>query len=99
MPTKYRPSTDQATKRPSNDLELNKLSVLKVCLTPQRLKDIMNATGHKHRHTFMTNYIAPLVQEGLIDLTMPDTPRDPRQMYQTTEQGRKMLGVKEPHYE
>jgi DNA-binding PadR family transcriptional regulator len=39
----------------------------------------------------MTNYIATLVQEGLIDLTMPDTPRDPRQMYQTTEKGRKIL--------
>jgi hypothetical protein len=89
-PTK-RLSDQVAAKRPSKDFELNKLAILRICLIPQKLKDIMNATGHKHRHTFMTNYITPLVKEELLNLTLPDTPRDPRQMYQTTEKGRMVL--------
>lgn len=86
-----RPSDQASVKRSSHDQELIKLDILKNCTIPRKLKDIMNTTGHKHRHTFMSNYITPLVEEGMLDMTIPDTPRDPRQMYRTTEKGRKIL--------
>jgi ATP-dependent DNA helicase RecG len=79
------------TKPLSEEAELTRIKILKVCITPQKLKEVMKITGYKHRNTFVTNYIAPLVKEGLIELTLPNTPRKPRQMYQTTEKGRATL--------
>jgi ATP-dependent DNA helicase RecG len=38
----------------------------------------MAFSGLKHLETFMKNYLHPMIQEGLLSLTMPDKPRSPK---------------------
>jgi hypothetical protein len=51
----------------------------------------MQTTGFKHRPTFMSGYVMPLLQDGLLTPTLPDKPRAPGQMYFTTEKGRTLI--------
>jgi ATP-dependent DNA helicase RecG len=82
VPFKHRSSTDQ--------VQVQK-NILIICLSPHKLKDIMQATGFKHRPTFMSGYILPLLQDSLLAPTQPDKPRAPGQMYFTTEKGKKFI--------
>ena len=81
-----RPS-DQATKRPSDHENRNK-QILNYCFIPQDMKDIMSHLGYRHRHTFRLNYIQPLLEEGLLSMTIPDNPKHSEQKYITTEKGK-----------
>jgi len=81
-PIKYRTSTAQVP---------HKSQVLEFCTEPRSFKDIMNQLGLKHRVYVLKEYIQPLVEEGLLALTIPDKPRSSRQKYLTTEQGRNSL--------
>ena len=70
-----------------------KLKILEFCLTPQKLKEIMDNIGLKHRPNFINNYLNPLIKENLLALTIPDKPNNPKQMYVTTEKGGKIIKV------
>lgn len=52
----------------------------------------MQALGASSRARFRTNYTEPLIQRGLLALTLPNIPRSPNQRYRTTERGRALLG-------
>ena len=51
----------------------------------------MDHLGLKHRVYVLTEYIQPLVDDGLLALTIPDKPNSSRQKYMTTEKGRGSL--------
>lgn len=88
-----RPSADQVpTKyRPSKELSEESRLIIKYCLTPHSLKEIMNHMGLRHRQTFLPNYIKPLLERGFLELTIPEKPNSPNQKYRTTEKGRQLL--------
>ncbi len=75
---KHRTSTGQAPDRHA---------ILEFCRQPRSAKEIMASSGMKHRETFMKNYLHPLIQEGLLSLTIPDKPRSPKQKYVATPAG------------
>lgn len=46
----------------------------------------------KHWQTVLQNYLTPLLQSGLIEMTVPDKPNSPKQRYRWGETGRKIMG-------
>lgn len=48
---------------------------------PLGVKELMERAGLKNRAHFLTRYITPALQEGLIEPTHPESPRHPQQKY------------------
>jgi ATP-dependent DNA helicase RecG len=83
-PIKYHASTDQVPC---------KLNVLQFCVNPHSLKEIIDCLGLKNRMHVLVEYVRPLVEDGLLALTIPDKPKSSRQKYMTTEKGRESFTV------
>lgn len=66
--------------------------VLLFCRTPRKAIEIRELLGLKHRETFTENYLRPLIEAGLLALTIPDKPRSRLQRYRATEAGLAVLG-------
>jgi Fic family protein len=56
--------------------------------------EIREGAGLKHNPTFRANYLVPALAAGLIEMTKPDSPRNPTQKYRLTTQGRAWLNVR-----
>ena len=51
----------------------------------------MALVGRTDRSKFRKNVLLPLIQEGLIELTIPDKPRSHHQRYRITPTGKRAL--------
>ena len=47
--------------------------------------------GIKHRPTFRKNYLHPALEDGLVELTIPESPNSRMQKYRLTEEGKRKL--------
>ena len=96
IPAGQRPGSDQVVTRlrPGSDQAVDKHAILKACLESAKMKELISITGFKHRTNFKKNYVDPLVNDGLLALTVPDKPSSPKQRYITTEKGRNILEQK-----
>ena len=45
------------------------------------LAELMQLVGLSHRATFQKNYLNPAIEAGLIERTIPDKPKSPKQKY------------------
>jgi ATP-dependent DNA helicase RecG len=54
---------------------------------PKTLTDLMGLAGHSNRTRFRVEVLAPLLEAGLLEMTLPDKPRSPKQRYRLTEAG------------
>ena len=65
------------------DSLLTKISAVIVVLSQQTcsISDLMEQTGEKNKNRFRQNVLRPLVDAGLIELTIPDSPNSPKQKY------------------
>jgi ATP-dependent DNA helicase RecG len=52
---------------------------------------LQQAVGLKARKNFRQLYLAPAIDAGLIEMTIPDKPRSSKQKYRLTGKGRKVL--------
>jgi len=66
--------------------------VILFCREPRKAREIMGHLGMKHWQTFLQNYLTPLLQSGLIEMTVPEKPTSPKQRYRWGEAGRKIMG-------
>lgn len=48
---------------------------------PMSNNELMNLVGIKHRPTFRKNYLLPAIEQGLIEMTIPDKPNSSKQKY------------------
>lgn len=80
VPQKYRISTAQVSPLLQALVE-----------APLGVKALMEQMGLRHRVHFLTHYITPALQAGLIEQLYPESPRHPRQKYRLTSRGRAML--------
>jgi ATP-dependent DNA helicase RecG len=53
----------------------------------------MAPSGVKNRTRFRDQVVAPLLDAGLLEMTIPDKPRSSKQQYRTTQAGRAALAA------
>jgi len=82
--TKPVPNRDQVTAQVT-------AQVLNFCQEPRKSSEIMGLIGIKHWKTFQANYLKPLLQQGLLAMTIPEKPTSSKQRYVTTETGNEVL--------
>ncbi len=72
------------TRRMANMLQDNTANIydlLAFCRTPRTRKEICDYLGLSSMSYAIQIYIMPLVEQGLIKLTIPDKPKSPKQLY------------------
>ncbi len=79
LATKLRLSSDQVT------------TMLRLCLKPQIRKDVLKAIGYSNHTDNYKKYLEPLIKESLIEMTIPDAPKSPKQQYKTTGKGKELI--------
>lgn len=72
-------------------LSRHQAQVLEMAQLPQALAELMEPSGRTDRTKFRDQVIHPLLEAGLLGMTIPDKPRSPNQKYQTTDAGRAAL--------
>ncbi len=70
--------------RKYNKQDLRKEQILRFCIEPQSLLDIMQHFELKNRENFMAVYINPLIASGDLEMTEPENPRSRNQKYVAT---------------
>ncbi|MFN7266428.1 MAG: Fic family protein, partial [Bacteroidota bacterium] len=55
------------------------------------IREFMALLGWKDRSKFRAKYITPLLEQGILAMTIPDKPNSSRQEYYLTEKGRTFL--------
>jgi ATP-dependent DNA helicase RecG len=48
---------------------------------------LMEKLGLHDRKSFRKNYLQPALEQGLIEMTLPDSPKSPTQKYRLTGKG------------
>ena len=77
--------TEQETEQVTEQARRLLGTLLKAPLTTA---DAMRSLRLAHRPTFLYTYIKPAMEEGLIEMTQPGSPRSPTQRYRLTAKGR-----------
>lgn len=73
-------------------LSRDQAQVLEMAATPRSLQELMEPSGRTNRTKFRDQVLSPLLEAGLIEMTIPDKPRSPQQRYRTTPAGERLLG-------
>lgn len=67
------------------------VQVLELADVPRALAELMVPSGRTDRTKFRDQVVAPLLEAGLLEMTIPDKPRSSKQQYRVTEAGRAAL--------
>ena len=63
-------------------------AILEFCIKSKKRSEILEYLDLRNLHANYVRNILPLIQRGLLDLTIPQNPTSPRQEYFTTEAGK-----------
>lgn len=72
-------------------LSLHQVQVLELTDVPRALAELMVPSGRVDRTKFRDQVLRPLIEAGLIEMTVPGKPRSSKQQYRITEMGRRRL--------
>ena len=78
-------------------LSWHQVQVLEASEDPQPIAELMQRCGRSDRTKFRDQVVRPLLEAGMLEMTLPDKPRSSKQQYRTTEAGRRMLGAGKRH--
>lgn len=86
------PSRDQVGTKsaPSQD----QVNILKACREEKTLLELMRVIGRKNRTKFRNQFLKPLLDDGLIEMTIPDKPKSRLQKYRLTPAGSESVSKK-----
>jgi ATP-dependent DNA helicase RecG len=73
----------------------NMTEVLSFCIEPKKRKDILSLFGLTNIYKNYNSHIVLLINDGLLERTLPDKHTSPNQKYKTTEKGIKLLEILE----
>ena len=65
--------------------------ILKLCMGAKAIADLMKVFDRSNRTKFKKSLIEPLMDEGLLEMTEPDSPNSPTQKYRTTVRGKQLI--------
>lgn len=88
--TKLSPSCHQVVAKLSPSVP-KILELLREMANPMSAKAMRQFCGQKDHSYFKNNVIDPLVAEGIVAMTHPDTPKSPNQKYFLTDIGKTLL--------
>ena len=88
--TKLSPSSHQVVTKLSSSVPMI-FELLKKMAEPMSAKEMREFCGQKDHTYFKKNVINPLIEEGLVAMTHPETPNSPAQKYYLTEDGRSIM--------
>lgn len=57
------------------------MKIIEFCKQERNIFEIMNYIGYKNRTRFRRDYIKPLVEKGMLKMTIPDKPTSKNQKY------------------
>jgi len=81
----------EAQVGPKSGPSRHQVRILHNLLEDQGITDLMAISGRKNRTKFRDQVLNPLLEEGLIEMTIPDKPRSSKQKYRLTDKGRVLL--------
>jgi len=67
--------------------------VLEAARNPATRAELQQNAGLRDREYFVNTFLNPLLDAGLLEMTIADKPRSSKQQYRLTEKGRKFLKV------
>ena len=83
VPDKYPASTRQVTPQ--------EMAVLAEAITPATRTALQKSAGLRDREHFVNTCLNPLIEAGLIEMTIPDKPRSSKQKYRLTAKGQAVV--------
>jgi ATP-dependent DNA helicase RecG len=83
------PGRDQVGTKSA--LSGDQVAILRKCLICNPISDLMEIVGRTNRTKFRDQVLKPLLEDGLLQMTIPDKPTSSKQGYQTTKKGRALL--------
>ena len=69
-------------------------AAIEVADTPCSLAALMEAAEFAHKTNFRRVHLKPLIEEGLVEMTVPESPKSPKQRYVLTQEGRKLRSAR-----
>ena len=69
----------------------HQVKILELCVKAASFTELMVHFDRKDRTKFRRAYIRPLLDDGMIVMTIPNKPRSRKQKYITTDKGKKVL--------
>ena len=72
-------------------LSQHQVEILKKCVAASTLLELMMRTGRSDRTKFKQQVLNPLLEDGLIEMTIPDKPNSRLQKYRLTEKGKTQI--------
>jgi len=87
--TKAGPGQDQVGTKSA--LSRHQVAVLRKCLQEEVLTTLVAATGRSDRTKFRHQVLNPLIEQGFVEMTIPDKPRSSNQRYRITTEGKAVL--------
>jgi ATP-dependent DNA helicase RecG len=76
---------DKGFGQASDQARKNEEYILQFCKIPRSALEIMQYFGLKHKTFFRNTILSPLIAEGKLALTIPETPKSPKQKYVTVK--------------
>lgn len=70
----------------------HQVEILRQCLDEAAISELMASAGRKDRTKFRNQILKPLLDAGLVEMTVPDKPNSRHQKYRTTLEGRLLSG-------
>ncbi|MFP4583141.1 MAG: ATP-binding protein [Desulfococcaceae bacterium] len=83
--TKMGPRWDQDETK--IELGRDQIETLRICKKSQPVVALMAALGRSNRSKFRKDILVPLIEKGLLEMTIPNKPRSGNQRYRTTPEG------------
>lgn len=74
-------SKKYSTSSRQNSTSSKKQFLLAYCVIPRTLGEMMHYMNMRSRYSFINTYIKPLLNEGLLQYTIPEQPTHPKQQY------------------
>jgi len=87
--------TGQVSGQATGQVEEGIRRVILVIFGDMKSSEIQDALGLKHREYFRDNYLIPSMNEGYLEMTIPDKPSSPNQKYRLTVKGQELKKILE----